>query len=236
MSFTARDLVEGAQRLIGVLAVGDTMTAEDAFTGLQVLSDVLDGWSITNTMLFDSSQITVPTVIGQSDYTLGPTGDVICSRPAKIDAITYMYDGERYTIEIAPALTEWLKYGPPDFESSIISIARINYTYPNATLSIWPVPTDVGSLTLYVWSAFTEMTLDTVIDLPPGYKKALKYATAVDLVNEYNGLNVSPAVYATALDSKMTVQRLNLATPVLTVDPAVSAGAMKGVNFDIRVG
>jgi len=96
--------------------------------------------------------------------------------------------------------------------------------YPLDNLNFWPVPnTGVNNVVLYSWKPLAELALiTTVLSLPPGYERALKFALAVELAPEF-GKALSDNVAALAIESKAAIKRMNYRPNYLMVDKEIRA-------------
>ena len=76
---TPFDIVTRAMKDIGALAAGEVPTADEAQDGLDMLNDMCAQWSNENMMVFYKTEIIFPVVQNQTQYTIGPSGQVGCS-------------------------------------------------------------------------------------------------------------------------------------------------------------
>lgn len=70
------DIISRALKDIGALASGETPTPEEAQDALDMMNDMLDQWSNEDMMVYNTTEIIFPVVNGQTQYTIGPSGDV----------------------------------------------------------------------------------------------------------------------------------------------------------------
>jgi hypothetical protein len=70
------DIISRALKDIGALASGETPTPEAAQDAFDMLNDILDQWSNEDMMVFYKNEIIFPIVAGQTQYTIGPGGQV----------------------------------------------------------------------------------------------------------------------------------------------------------------
>jgi len=70
------DIISGALKDIGALASGETPAPEDAQDAFYMLNDMLDQWSNEDMMVYYKSEIVFPITPGQTQYTIGPTGQI----------------------------------------------------------------------------------------------------------------------------------------------------------------
>lgn len=70
------EIITRAMKDIGAVAAGEQPTPDEAKDGLEMLNDMLDQWSNENMMVYNYTEIIFPVVQGQTQYTIGPSGDV----------------------------------------------------------------------------------------------------------------------------------------------------------------
>ena len=70
------DIISRALKDIGALEAGETPTPEAAQDAFDMLNDMLDQWSNEGMMVYNYTEIVFPVVSGQTQYTIGPTGDI----------------------------------------------------------------------------------------------------------------------------------------------------------------
>ena len=70
------DLISRALKDIGALEAGETPTPEAAADAFDMLNDLVDQWSNEDMMVSYKSEIVFPVVSGQTQYTIGPTGNI----------------------------------------------------------------------------------------------------------------------------------------------------------------
>jgi len=70
------DIVSRALKDIGALEAGETPTAEAAQDAFDMLNDMIDQWSNEDMMVFYKNEIVFPITAGQTQYTIGPNGQI----------------------------------------------------------------------------------------------------------------------------------------------------------------
>ena len=70
------DIISRALKDIGALEAGETPTADAAQDAFDMLNDMLDQWSNEGMMVYNYTEIVFPVVQNQTQYTIGPGGDV----------------------------------------------------------------------------------------------------------------------------------------------------------------
>jgi len=73
---TPIDIISNALKDIGALASGETPTPEETQDAFYTLNELLDQWSNEDMMIFYKTEIVFPITPGQTQYTIGPGGQV----------------------------------------------------------------------------------------------------------------------------------------------------------------
>ena len=80
---TAADIAQRALIRSGVIAAGETPTAAEISDAVTTLGDMLDSWSLEHLLVFGTTELTAP-IAGRARLTIGPTGDLIATRPNSV--------------------------------------------------------------------------------------------------------------------------------------------------------
>ena len=70
------DIISRALKDIGALEAGETPTPEAAQDAFDMLNDLIDQWSNEQMMVFYKTEIIFPITSGQTQYTIGPGGQI----------------------------------------------------------------------------------------------------------------------------------------------------------------
>jgi len=225
---TGKDLINGALRLIGVLAEGETPSAQMASDALLSLNDLIDSWS-------NESLLTTPIVRDvlalssaglKQTYTWGTGGDLNTSRPMRVQTAIIQLTGSNPPIELPMKILNQDEYASETLKtltSNFPLYCYIDEAYPTRNVSVWPVPTDsTNALIFYSQKPLTLASLSGTFSLPPGYLRALRFNLSLDLAPEY-GKVPTPELMELAIQSKAAIKRNNKKPYYLQVDPAIRA-------------
>lgn len=112
-----------------------------------------------------------------------------------------------------------------------------NPTFPNGTLSFWPIPTGSGlKAAIYVPTqlvAFTDLGQEAL--LFPGYENMIVKNLALDLCPSYNR-KPHPVLVGNAKESKAAVKRANTRTTEMTFPAGSLVGSRGRSRFSIFTG
>ena len=211
MSTTAGDQINGALRLIGQLAEGETPSAATSQDALTAMNQMIDSWSIERLAVFSTQDQVFSWPPGAISRTLGPTGDFVGNRPVLLDDSTYFRDPAN-NISFGIKILNQQQYNGiavKTVTSTYPQVIWVNMTYPNIEMYVYPVPTKVLEWHFVSVSELTQpATLATVLSFPPGYLRAFRYCLACEIAAEF-GVEPSPQVSRIAMTSKRNLKRIN---------------------------
>lgn len=218
MATTAGDQINAALRLIGMLAEGETPSADTSQDALAAFDQMVDSWSIERLSVFctQDQQFVWPT--NTASRTIGPTGDFVGLRPVQVDDATYFVDSDNLSFGIQQINEDQYNgIALKNTTSSYPQVMYVNNDFPNATMFVYPVPT--RTLTFHIISVqeLTQpATLATTLAFPPGYLRAFKYNLACEIAAEF-GVEPPPSVQRIAIASKRALKRINNPNDVMSL-------------------
>lgn len=200
---TARSIIKSAMRKAGILTKTEEPSADEAADGLEMLNDLMDSWSNDSMVIYSRSLEPFTLVANQREYTIGPGADFNTPRPVRIIAAYVRVGGLDYSLQIIEDET----YAGITFKNTGSIPEFLNFTnaFPVATIKLWPFPPAGYELFLLTEKQLETFTLDEVISLPPGWKRALIHNLAVELSPEY-GQELPASVIEIAKDSKAQIR------------------------------
>jgi hypothetical protein len=182
---TALDLINEALSVLQVKSDDVVLTSKESNDGLDALNELLEHLSLQTLMIYHVEKNTGTINSGVQVYTIGATGDITIPRPTEIDKLVITYNGLDYTMTELQ-YDDWAAIRLKTLNTVYPEFFYYDKTWPNGTLYVYPVPSQVMTLTIYGKSQLqTFPTLTTPINLPPGYKRMLKYGLAIDLAPTY---------------------------------------------------
>jgi hypothetical protein len=225
MSTTAGDQINGALRLIGQLAEAEVPSAATSEDALATLNQMIDSWNTERLSVFSTQDQVFSWTPGFITRTLGPTVDFIGNRPILIDDSTYFRDpasGISFGIKLINQ-QQYNGIAVKTVTSTYPQVMFVNMTYPNITMTVYPVPTKVLE---WHFVSVQELTspalLSTPLAFPPGYLRAFKYNLACELAPEF-GVEPSPTVQRVAMTSKRNLKRINNPDDIMSLPYSIVA-------------
>jgi hypothetical protein len=218
---TAIALITAAAQRIGVIAVGETLSADDANLGLSILNDVLEAWSIMSLAVWAGDLETFTTVAGQARYSIGPGGDFDTTRPLLINQMFIQIEGVDFPIG-EWTLGQYDAVGIKTIQQQIVERFVYLNTETEGAIILWPVPQVNASITIDAPRMLNQVpSLASTLTMPPGYVGALKYAVAVEMAPNFGSvINVEKLARAKLAQ----VKRANRQPQISNMDSTLLGG------------
>ena len=233
---TTRELLSGAHRLLGLVNSGNVLPEAVYQDNLVALNQMIDSWSTERLAVFCTQDQTYYWEAGARIRTLGPTGDFVyilanqsdtpivtqgedyigvddatTQRPILLEDSTYFRDpttNVSYGIKFINQL-QYNNIAVKTVQSTYPQVMFVNNTFPNITLSVYPVPNRMLEFHfISVQPLANPTTLETDLAFPPGYLRAFRYNLALELAPEFN-VEPPPEVRRVAMYSKRNLKRIN---------------------------
>ena len=235
---TAGELINSALRLIGQLAEAEVPSAATSQDALTAFNQMIDSWNTERLSVFCTQDQVYTWPANEIRRTLGPSGDISLSpqeRPILVDDSTYFRDPQTnvsYGIKMINQ-SQYNGIAVKTVTSTYPQVMFVNMTFPDIEIFIYPKPTrslEFHFISVQPISAPT--ALNTVIALPPGYLRALRFNLAMELAPEF-GVEPSPQVQRIAMASKRDLKRINNPDDLMTLPYAIVANRQR---FNIFAG
>lgn len=233
---TTRELLSGAHRLLGLVNSGNVLPEAVYQDNLIALNQMIDSWSTERLAVFCTQDQTYYWEAGERIRTLGPTGDFVyilanqsdtpivtqgddyigvddatTQRPILLEDSTYFRDpttNVSYGIKFINQL-QYNNIAVKTVQSTYPQVLFVNNTFPNITLSVYPVPNRMLEFHfISVQPLANPTTLETDLAFPPGYLRAFRYNLALELAPEFN-VEPPTEVRRVAMYSKRNLKRIN---------------------------
>lgn len=225
MATTAGDQINAALRLIGMLAEGETPSADTSNDALNALNQMIDSWNTERLSVFSTQDQVFTWTPNQISRTLGPTGNFVGNRPILIDDATYFKDptnGISFGIKIINQ-QQYDGIAVKTVTSTYPQVMWINMDYPNIDMYVYPVPTKALEWHFISVTELTQpATLATTLAFPPGYLRCFKYNLACEIATEF-GVEPPPNVARIAMTSKRNLKRINNPDDIMSLPYSIVA-------------
>jgi hypothetical protein len=247
---TANNLTAKALQVIGLLAPGEVLKAEDAQLGFDTLADMIDGWAAVRLTIFQTGRTVFPLTGGKggplNPYTIGPGGNFNQSRPLWIPNGSIQVATTNPPFEYPLGISDDDEYARTSIKALTSPLPRDLYfdaAFPTSGASaglgniiLFPIPDGTLPLSLVLYTplpltAFADQNI-TNYSFPPGYAEALKYQLALRLTTAF-GIPLDPVIADLAKRTFGVIQRPNAKIGKLRCDSAIAG---HGGYYDWRTG
>ena len=232
---TAGDIINGSLRLLGVLAEGETPSAEISQDSLAAMNQMIDSWNTERLAVFSTQDQVFTWPASQISRTLGPSGDFAGNRPILLDDATYYRDagtGVSYGIKIINQ-QQYDGIAVKTVTSTYPQVIWLNMSYPDVEMYVYPVPTRALEWHfISVEELDQPATLTTELSFPPGYLRAFRYNLACEIAPEF-GVEPSRQVSRIAMTSKRNLKRINNPDDIMSMPYSIVATRQR---FNIYAG
>lgn len=215
---TVLDLIKLSLKKARVLGLGDILSDEEAQDALDIYNLMLESWSLDNLFIY-VEELQSFNVTGRT-YTIGPGGDFDAARPFSLVS-AYAQVGEvSYPIEILDNAQQYDAIMLKSLGSAWPCAVWYEQTYPLGRLHFWPLGS--AQVNLRFTTPLQQFpSLTTPISLPPGYKKVIVDAGAVELAQAHN-TEISALVVQSAANSIARLKRFNRKPRTMRIEVAGS--------------
>ena len=229
MTTSAGDQINGAMRLIGMLAEGETPSAAASQDALSALNQMIDSWNTERLSVFSTQDQIFTWPASTQSRTLGPSGNFVGNRPILLDDSTYFRDAATnvsYGIKMINQ-QQYNGIAVKTVTSTYPQVLWINMTYPDVEMYVYPVPLRPLEWHFVSVEELTQpATLATTLSFPPGYLRAFKYNLACEIAAEF-GVEPSPQVSRIAMTSKRNLKRINNPDDVMAMPYGIVANRQR---------
>jgi hypothetical protein len=220
---TAGEQINGALRLIGQLAEGETPSAATSQDALTALNQMIDSWNTERLSVFSTQEQIFMWPPNEIHRSLGPSGDFVGNRPVLLDDSTYYLDpssGISYGIKIINQ-QQYDGIAVKTVTSTFPQVIWINMNYPNIDMYVYPKPTKILEWHFVSVDELTRpASLVTELAFPPGYLRAFRYNLACEIAAEF-GVEPPPQVQRIAMTSKRNLKRIDNPDDVMSIPYAI---------------
>ena len=200
MAVTAQSLINKSLRLLGVLASGETTTADEAQDSLYSLNSIIDSFSANPQYYFCTQAEQFTAYANQNTYTIGndpdtsPAANWITARPIRIVGAFVRTSNVDTPLAL---ITE--QYWTNITNKALLGTpTKLLYrpNIPYGQVLLYPTPNLTVSIFIKAERMISKYaTLVSTQYLPPGYQRLLELSLAMELAPEY-GSQVKPEIIA----------------------------------------
>lgn len=215
---TALAIIESAMGKIGLIEASETPSGDDTALCLKRLNSLIDSLGGDDVFAYTTVETVATLPAATTQLAIGTGLAINVARPVKLlrQCFTRLAGIDRELMPISEA----------DFNrisiKSLASLVPIYCTYGGelspGTVQFYPPSQSAVELHIFTPTQIAEpanITIDLV--LPPGYRRYLEYALAVEIAPDY-GKTPTPLLLATAANAKRALRKMNSKVPQLKLD------------------
>lgn len=215
---TVSRLISLALKDIGVLAEGETASAEMMSDSLDTLRQMVAMWQVDRIMVPVEQRVTF-TATGAQSYAIGLGLTVDTPQPVAVESASYTKDGKDYPLTMLSSLGEYERIGQKA-QSGDPEYACYVRGFPEGTLYLWPQPAS-GSVNLIARQSLADYTaLSDSLAVPKEYEYALRFSLAEMLATVLN-MPPRPDIASRASQARRVLKRNNVQIPQLSMPEAL---------------
>lgn len=220
---TALQIITKAMQKAGILTFNEVPSSEEANDALDTLNDMLASWS--NDSLLITARVTESFTLtaGVGEYTIGSGQTFSTVRPIKIiEAHVRQSQLDYPSMYLAP--DEIYQGITLKTVQSIPELLNYTNNFPYGTIKLYPYP--AASYTLFITSEKELVqfaSLNEVVSLAPGWRRALIYNLSSELSPEY-GQQVDPLILKIANESKGEIAKSIMKARTMDCPPMNQVG------------
>ena len=208
----------------GLLAEGEAASSEIMEDCRQAFNVMLDSWSTERLMVYTTQDQEFTWPASTASRTLGPTGTLVGLRPVRLhDSSYYVASTISYPFTLIGE-GEYNAIALKTTTSSHPDYIWCEATMPNATLTIYPVPS--AAITVHLISVLELTQVDdlvTELSVPPGYLRAFIYNLAVEIAPEF-GITPPSTTQRLAVTSKRSLRAINSPMDIMEIPSPLDSG------------
>lgn len=186
VSNNAYGIITDAMVDAGLLQDGERPNSEQLAVNMRRLNDTINLWQTQGLKLFLQEEVTVPLVVGQTQYVLGPSGPaVVMARPPRVlqGFIINSSSIRRPLVNISRE--EWERLSQVVGNNGQINSFMVDKQATQTNLNLWPAPDSVEATNTATFlmqiQAPNPLALTDAIGFPQEWRIALRWGLADDI-------------------------------------------------------
>lgn len=217
---TIQEIINGAFKELGILAVGETLSADMSQDGRRKLNLMLGSWSIRNISILATIQEEFPVNSSSASYTIGPSGVFNTSRPLRVLNASIEDANQLFNPLELIGEDQYTSYGDRAIVGGLPSRLWYKASIPLGLLTLYYIPDQAYTLHISSQKPFASITtLDAEFTLADDvFLEAMIYNLAMRLAPGY-GIVPNPLVVETA--EELFTRLLAYTSPDMTMFPDV---------------
>lgn len=182
---TYQDIINGAVQELNTYAPGDPIATDDQTSLLYLLNELLDYWNVKREAVWSEIFTAFTLVPALSPHTIGPSASTptftMAVRPVTLDGCDLILDTTTPNVFTPIEVINWPAYKAiptPGISTAIPLQVYYQKDWPLGKLFFYPIPDFNYGVRLATRTLIDQVTATTPLDLPPGYRRALRLTFA----------------------------------------------------------
>jgi hypothetical protein len=217
---TIQEILNNAFKELGVLATGETLSADMSQDARKKLNLMLGSWSIRSINVLVATEESFALTINDGDYTIGSSGNFNTTRPLKILVASLEDNNDLFTPLELIGEDQYMSYGDRAIISGLPSKLWYKPSVPLGRIRLYTLPDLAYTLHLSTQKPFASIaTLNEEFTLTDDvYLEAIIYNLAVRLAPGYG---VVPSMLVIEMARELFDRLLVYTSPDMTMFPDV---------------
>lgn len=180
---TGLDFIKGALEILGSYTPEEGVSDSDGDTCLKFLIAMLDTWSSELGAIYAVTTEQFSLTSDTIDYTMGPTGDFVTTRPLSIIKAKLRDNQDvDHDLDLQP-FPEYEDIMLKDTGGALSWVLGYNMTNPDVSLKLYPPSDSSYKLRLTTYKALATAVLASEYAVPPGYNNAIMWNLAAEVAH-----------------------------------------------------
>lgn len=208
---TVQTIIDRACRLLGQLNSGESADAQESADSLIALNAMLGSWRNQELMCYAVQDESISLSSGNTNRTIGPSGNLVTTRPVRIEDAYIIYQNISTPIIILNE-EEWASISDKTVTSTYPNRIYYKPEMPDGRIYLYPIPNVSSTLHVLTWTPVLDFaSVATSISLPPGWEDALATNLALYMAPEFER-EPSQMLISMARSSKAMIKQVNTRT------------------------
>ncbi len=208
MQASANDIIQDAMVEARIIHPGESISSGKLSSAFRRLNGLLESWATDTLMVRVQVEENFTLTASKSSYTYGDKGDFDSDYPVFIRDSAFIRSGG-FDYSCTKKGMEYYRSIRDKNTPGIPYHFVVNYTYPLATVYLFPVPNSTDDIHFSVEKEFVSFPDKTTsVNLPTAYWRALMLNLSIELSSSY-GKKVMDSLVIRAFDAIDTVKILN---------------------------
>ncbi len=218
---TYQDIINGAVQELNSYAPGDPIDTSDQTTLLYLLNELLDYWNVKREAVWSEIFTSFTLTPNLSPHTIGPSGATwaMAVRPVTLDGCYLILDDTSPDVFTKIDIIDWMTYqrlSVPGISTAIPTAVYYEPDWPLGSLFFYPIPDYNYGVRLATRTLLAQVAANTTLDLPPGYRRALRLTFAEYIATTF-GRAIPEATATQARAARADIFYANVIVPSLNL-------------------